>query len=74
MEIDNDGAHEAETLGPQKAVAGLVIAAVGAGITAALASGDIFPLDAAWQFGLTIAAAVLTPLGVAVGVYQTANK
>lgn len=68
--------HEAPDVpltGPQKAVAGLVIAAVGSGITAALGFGA-FPLDPAWQFGLTIAGAVLTPIGVAFGVYATTNK
>lgn len=60
--------------GPQKAITGIAISAVGVGLTAALASGDIFPLEPVWQFGLTIASAVVTSVGVGLGVYQTTNK
>ena len=67
------GEHES-TPGPQKAITGIVISAVGVGLTAALASGDIFPLDPVWQFGLTIASAVVTSVGVGIGVYQTTNR
>jgi hypothetical protein len=54
-----------------KALAGLLIASAGAGLTAALA---FTPAGTQWHLFLTIAIAVLTPAATYLGVYLTPNR
>jgi hypothetical protein len=54
-----------------KALAGLLIASIGAGLTAALAFTQA---GTTWHLGLTIAVAVLTPAATYLGVFLTPNR
>jgi fatty acid desaturase len=54
-----------------KALAGLLIASAGAGLTAALAFTQA---GTPWHLGITIALAVLTPAATYLGVYLTPNR